>query len=251
MLSAAPSPSIRSHIESKWVCISISRAFFYRLTVLIKRRSLRSPWHRQSTVIYVDFSQFFDLTCPFASKMQDCINIQIKSAGFSSKLNATNEMWQNVNIFGRTSVRCLICTFFRVEPFFSSQKLLSFCKRSSTFLLSPLRRSIKFIGEESHRLGSEVKQMPSDFHGGELFDASTWPLNRWPGLTMICRAGGGRASHRSYHHELVTISLFRDASSAVSSSVLWLPYSWVSLKKVFTRFEDETTKIFNTQYRWD
>lgn len=185
--------------------------------------------------------------------MQDCINIQIKSAVFLWNLISPKWVVTKRKLFWLNSGPVsLICTFFRVEPFFfSSQKLLSFCKRSSTFLLSPLRRSIKFIGEESHRLGSEVKQMPSDFHREELFDASSWPLRRWPGIPMICRAGGGRASHRSYHHELVTISLFRDASSAVSSLVLWLPYSWVSLlEKSFTRFEDETTKIFNTQYRW-
>lgn len=78
-------------------------------------------------------------------------------------------MWQNVKIlhFGR----CLICTFFRVEKVFfsSSKKLSTFCKRSSTFLLSPLSRSIKFIGEESHRLGNKVNQMPSDFQSQTNF----------------------------------------------------------------------------------
>lgn len=161
-------------------------------------------------------------------------------------------MWQNVKIlhFGR----CLICTFFRVEKVFfsSSKKLSTFCKRSSTFLLSPLSRSIKFIGEESHRLGNKVNQMPSDFHSQTNFLMHRLDLfNRWPGIELTIGARGGRASHRSYHHELVTISFFRDASSSVSSLVLWLPYSWVSLlEKSFTRFEDETTKIFNTQYRW-
>lgn len=158
-------------------------------------------------------------------------------------------MWQNVRIFWlKISPLWPICTFSLTEHFFFT-KMSSFCKRSSTFLLSPLRCSISFIDEKSQRLGSEVEQMP-----GDCILKNSWEhrldLKR-PGIEIMIIAGGGQTFHWSYHHVLVTIWLSRDASSAVSSLVLWLPYSWVALlEKSFTRLEDETTKFFNTQYRW-